>query len=100
MANDRWDDAISELMEERRAEIVEPIPLPIASQDAVTIANETIRNAISVNPYRQWATKPKSQFVVNRMFHDPPMLEEIEIARKNGYIVGTQWISENKRLKS
>jgi hypothetical protein len=49
---------------------------------------------------REWALKPKSQEAVDLMFRHPPMFEEIEIARLNGYINGNKWVPEHKRCKS
>lgn len=46
---------------------------------------------------RKWALEPKSQAAVDVMFRDPPMAEEIEIARRNGFIRGTEWIPPHKR---
>lgn len=47
--------------------------------------------------YRKWATEPRSQAAVDLMFSDPPMLAEIDIATKNGFISGKNWVPPEKR---
>lgn len=74
-----------------------PAPGQTIRSEAALAGIEAAKEALAKNPSRKWALEPKSQQAVNLMFGDPPMLEEIDIATKNGFISGKNWVPPEKR---
>lgn len=101
----KWRECVDKISEEENlpeipsAEQKQLEELPSTKEIAIEKLAD-IKKILPKYPYRKWAEFPKSARAVELMFSDPPMLEEIEIAKKNGYIgENNQWIPESKRRR-